>query len=331
MVEMLGAVRSMITARTTLAWTELGEGPPLLLLHGLGDSHRTFRRVAPRLAERFRVLMPDLPGHGLSGRPDAPYTLEWYSRAIIEWLDAIGVARTHVVGHSFGGGVAQWMMLHHRSRIDRLVLVAPGGLGRDVNLSLRLSTFPILGPMITPKVMNLGTGAVMRLASASFAHQEPHEIDRLVAMNCKPGTARAFQRTVRGCIDLFGQHMQTWDRLHEIEAFPPIAIIWGDRDIIIPVRHGVMARERLENVTLSVFPRCGHYPHLAAPERFTRELFGFLEGQEVATARVRTRRATARRSHPLWRYLEQIVANLTTEARRSVHRVAAYDSPRIAS
>src|SRR5689334_2508018 len=126
--------RSNVGPACSIAWTELGSGPPVVLLHGLGDSHRTWRRVAPRLAREYRVLMPDLPGHGLSGRPDAPYTLGWYAETIAAWLDALGLERAHVVGHSFGGGVAQWLILDHRARIDRLALVAAGGLGPEVGV-----------------------------------------------------------------------------------------------------------------------------------------------------------------------------------------------------
>ena len=80
-MEMIGTPHITPANGTTIAWSEAGDvtARPLILLHGLGDSHRTWRRVAPILAERYRVLMPDLPGHGLSGRPDATYTLDWYA------------------------------------------------------------------------------------------------------------------------------------------------------------------------------------------------------------------------------------------------------------
>lgn len=93
-------------------WAELGESvgsPPLVLLHGLSDCNRTWWQLAPRLALRRRVLMPDLPGHGLSDRPDATYDLDWYAGVMEGWLEAAGVGRADFVGHSFGGGVAQMM------------------------------------------------------------------------------------------------------------------------------------------------------------------------------------------------------------------------------
>jgi len=109
-----------------LHWAELGDSPgqpPLVLLHGLNDCYRTWKRLAPRLARDRRVLMPDLPGHGLSARPDASYELRWYAHVMTHWLGVAGVRRGDVVGHSFGGGVAQMMLLQCPERIRRLVLV----------------------------------------------------------------------------------------------------------------------------------------------------------------------------------------------------------------
>jgi pimeloyl-ACP methyl ester carboxylesterase len=274
-MEMIGTAHVTRANDTTIAWGELGSGPPLVLLHGLGDSHRTWRRAAPRLAEKYRVLMPDLPGHGLSGRPDAPYTLDWYARTMSAWMESIGVQSAHVGGHSFGGGVAQWLLLEQRTRVDRLALVAAGGLGREVGIGLRLAAFPILGPILAPPLMRMGTRLMMNIAHGAFAHPEPDEIDRIVWMNTAPRSGMAFQRTVAGCIDLFGQTMQTWHRIHEVEL-PPIALFWGDRDRIIPVQHALDAGARLDFASVSTYAGCGHFPHLEQSERFTRELCEFL-------------------------------------------------------
>src|ERR1700694_1318575 len=102
----------------TLHWTEIGEGPPVLLLHGLNDSHRTWREIWPRLSGR-RLLMLDLPGHGMSGRPDAPYTLDWNATQVAGWIEQLDLRDLDVVGRSYGGGVAQWVLLKCRARARR--------------------------------------------------------------------------------------------------------------------------------------------------------------------------------------------------------------------
>jgi pimeloyl-ACP methyl ester carboxylesterase len=275
-MEMIGQGHETAVAGTTITWSEMGEGEPLVLLHGILDSHRAWRRAAPHLARHFRVLMPDLPGHGYSGRPDAPYTLTWYASVIAAWMEAIGVERAHVCGHSYGGGVAQWMLLEQRARIDRLALVSAGGLGRGVAPAMRFATFPGLGPLLTPAVMRVALPAAVRLAPAMFGYMEPEEQDLYLMMRRIPGSEMAFQRTIGGVINFFGQYMQTIQRAAEVGDMPPIAIFWGAKDPVIPVRHGRDAVARSEGITLTVYKKCGHSCHLDAPERFAKDLTEFL-------------------------------------------------------
>ena len=118
-------------------WAELGAEShhvPLVLIHGLYDCHRTWKYVAPELARDRRVIMPDLPGHGLSERPDVTYALDWYARITAGWLERLRLEQVDIVAHSFGGGVAQMLLLECSQRIRRLVLVASGGLGREIRM-----------------------------------------------------------------------------------------------------------------------------------------------------------------------------------------------------
>ena len=275
-MEMIGAAHEAQVDGSAIAWGELGAGPPLVLLHGLWDSHRTWRRAAPVLARDFRVLMPDLPGHGWSGRPDAPYTLSWYARMVAGWMDEIGLGRAHICGHSFGGGIAEWMLLQERSHVDRLALVAAGGLGREVGLGMRLAAVPALGPALTPLVTFVGLPVMLLLSPATFGHIEPGEARRVVDMNRIPGTARAFQRTLMGIVDVFGQYVSMVDRAHEIAELPPMAVYWGTKDPVIPLQHGQRLLERLTRVSLTTYPGCGHYPHLDEAAGFARDLREFL-------------------------------------------------------
>ena len=282
---MIGQAHETKVRDTTITWGELGDGEPLVLLHGIMDSHRAWRRVAPLLAQRFRLLMPDLPGHGCSGRPDAPYTLTWYADVIAAWMEAVGIERAHVCGHSYGGGVAQWMVLEQRARIDRLALVSAGGLGRGVAPIMRFATFPVLGPLLTPSVIRVALPALVRLTPAMFGYMEPEEQERYLAMRRIPGSDLAFKRTVGGVINFFGQYMQTVQRAGEVEVLPPVAIFWGAKDPVIPLRHGRDAVANSEGITLTVYEGCGHSCHLEVPERFARDLTAFLLDPDRPPAR----------------------------------------------
>ncbi len=285
-MEMIGQAHATDANGTSIAWGEMGAGEPLVLIHGFQQSHRTWRRVAPLLAEEFRLLMPDLPGHGHSGRPDAPYTLTWYAMTISAWMDTIGVRKAHVCGHSFGGGIAQWMLLGHRKRVDRLALVAPGGLGPECGMGLRFATFPVLGRALTPLVIRYVLPFVVRHSTSTFAHTEPDEVERAQAMNRIPGTDRAFQRSVEGVIDFSGQHVRTTDRVQEVASLPPIAMFWGENDPIIPIKHGRDAFKGSTGVTLTTYPESGHFPHLDVPLDFARDLSTFLTDRQRPTARI---------------------------------------------
>lgn len=284
-MEMIGKANETTVLDTSIVWGEMGAGAPLVLLHGILDSHRAWRRVAPLLAERFRVLMPDLPGHGYSGRPDAPYTLPWYSKVVAAWMEAIGIDTAHFCGHSFGGGIAQWMVLEQRSRIDRLALVSPGGLGRGVAPGMRFATFPLLGPLLTPLVLRVALPVFLRVSPQTFGHMEPEEQERFVAMTRLPDSDRAFEHTVGGVINFFGQYMQTIQRIGEVEKMPPVALFWGEKDPIIPVRHGRNTLTKSEGVTLTTYEGCGHFPHLDAPDVFAHDLMKFLLDPNRTAAR----------------------------------------------
>lgn len=264
-------------------WVEMGEGRPLVLLHGLGDSHGAWKAVAPALAERRRVLMPDLAGHGRSSRPDASYALAWHSRLVSRWAAGLGLDEIDVVAHSFGGGVAQMMLLEPAPRIRRLVLVAPGGLGPEVTAPLRLASLPWIVETVGQPFMRLGTHvalSTLRGGRGAGAHTTAR-------LNARPGTARAFARTIRGVIDLRGQHRSFYQRGHEIPELPPICVLWGEDDPIIPADHGDRFARSVADVTVRRFPGVGHYLHREAPGRFVDAVSEFLDSEHRPSARLR--------------------------------------------
>jgi pimeloyl-ACP methyl ester carboxylesterase len=259
----------------------LGEGRPLVLLHGLGDSSATWNLAAPELAKTRRVIAPDLAGHGLSARPDASYSLDWHAQVIGGWLDALGIDDFDLVGHSFGGGVAQWLLLQRNRRVRRLALVAPGGLGRGVSVALRLcARHGGVVERIGQPFMGIGTRIGMRAAAAAYARDD---IELLAWMNSRPGTARAFARTASDVIDGGGQTRHFLDRAHEIDVLPPTAIFWGERDRVVPSSHAADAATWLDGVAVTRFD-CGHFPHRERADAFARALGAFLDASDARPA-----------------------------------------------
>lgn len=270
-------------------WAELGppaaqrSAPPVLLLHGLADAHLTWRAAAPLIARDRQVLMPDLPGCGWSSRPDASYSLDWHANVIARWVEALRLEQVDVVGHSFGGGLAQMLLLKCKPRVRRLALVASGGLGREVGPWLRLASLPGVVEYLGQPFMGFGT---RQAVGDDQQGRTVDEIAELAAMNEVRGTARAFARTARDVIDVWGQRKLFYDRAREAGALPPTRLFWGDHDALIPIAHGRALVEATRGVRLETFEDCGHYLHQQQPERFARSLLAFLDDPAVPPARL---------------------------------------------
>src|SRR5947207_3212334 len=119
-----------------------GDGPPVVLIHGMVNSSKHWERVALRLADRYTVIAPDLLGHGDSAAVRGDYSLGAHAASIRDLLAVIGIDRATVVGHSLGGGVAMQFFYQFPQRVDRLVLVSSGGLGHEVSPLLRSAALP---------------------------------------------------------------------------------------------------------------------------------------------------------------------------------------------
>ena len=125
-----------------VAYLDEGSGEVILLLHGMAGSSHTWRSVIRPLSRNYRVVAPDLLGHGKSTKPRSDYSLGALSVLVRDLLDALGITRATIVGHSLGGGIAMQFIYQHPDYGQRLVLIASGGLGPDVGLILRMATLP---------------------------------------------------------------------------------------------------------------------------------------------------------------------------------------------
>lgn len=267
-----------------LHWTERGSGSPLVVLHGLSDSQLTWSSITSRLALRYRVIGLDLPGCGLSARPDASYSLDWQARLVCSWLDHIGLKRFDVVGHSYGGGVAMWLLLFRATSIRKLALIAPGGLGIEVGRWLRLASF--FG-FLEPGGQRL-IGPITRLLTYRYGSLlSAADRENLCRMNALPGTGRAFARTVRDVIDWRGQRRLFSQRAHEIHQLPSIALFWGEHDRVIPISQGEALCAALDNCSLYRLPNAGHFLHWQVPQALADALLAYLDAPGLTPAILR--------------------------------------------
>jgi len=266
-----------------LAYAESGpaDGPPIVLLHGLASDADTWdRAVEPLAAHGLRVLAVDLLGHGLSAKPDdCTYLLDAFAESLAAFLDAVGIRSATLCGHSFGGAVAIHFGVDHPDRLDRLVLVSAGGLGKEVHAVLRAATLPV-----APAVLRAALRPGMRRL---YRRPELHRAlglteDNLVnlrraarALGSLDGQ-KSFFASARGVISPAGQRTATED-FRAVTARVPTLLIWNAGDPVIPVAHARAAEGRLAPASkLVVFPERSHEPHRGNAHKFADEVAGFV-------------------------------------------------------
>jgi len=284
------------------AYRMMGEGPALLLLHGIGDSSRGWVPLMPALAEHFTVIAPDLLGHGESAKPRADYSVAAYANGMRDLLEVLGVDRATVVGHSLGGGVAAQIAYQYPDRVDRLVLVATGGVSRQVSPVLRVAAAPFAELALPPLQWPLGRlGAAVLIEvlrrSGTDLGRDYKEVRRIFK-GLPDGAARtAFTRTLRSVVDWRGQVVTLLDRSYLVETMP-ILLLWGDHDGVIPVEHARVAHAAIPGSRLEIYEGAGHFPHHADPERFVKDLRSFIDETEPSQFHADRWRARLREGRP---------------------------------
>lgn len=256
-----------------------GEGPPTVLLHGIGRSLEDFAPTVQALCATHCVYAPDLIGFGHTDKPEVNYSLPGLARFVRHYLDAVGETRpVTLIGSSLGGAVAQMFAVMYPGRARGLVLVNSAGFGRDVALSLRLCALPGLGErLLAPDPA--GARRVTRSLFASPEFATPERIAHTLDLSGQPGAARAFLSVLRSIGDVRGARAQ-WqaDLAARLPALKlPTLIVWGDRDEILPARHLEAARRTHPHASVHLFTQTGHLPQIERETEFTALLREFLK------------------------------------------------------
>ena len=294
------------------AFVKVGRGPVLLLLHGLGCDHTTWDPVIDVLARRYTVLAPDLLGHGRSDKPRADYSVGGYANGMRDLITCLGIDKVTVVGHSFGGGVAMQFAYQFPERTERLILVASGGLGPDVSPLIRAISAPGFHPamrlLTLPGVRHVGKAGLRGLSRLPTSHtRDLDEVAEIYDSFKDPAARHAIRHVVKAVVDLRGQVISMADRAYLTQNMP-MAVLWGDRDQVIPVSHASRAAALAPTARVEVIPNAGHFPHKDHPQRFAKLVHEFVRSTPPATYSRGRFRALLRAGKPIDAHVEAVGA-----------------------
>ncbi len=268
-----GARMHYVVRRPSTPRRSAQDAQDVILIHGLMDSALNWSKNIDALAQEHRVWAIDLIGFGFSSRVTAPtYSLKYFARSVREWMDAQEIARASVVGHSLGGAVALELAHDFPARVDKLILIAPGtyrvNVPPAVNLAARV-------PYV-PRAL-VGWATTSRRARRSAWRGALGNAYRIDAQEAKK-YARPLR--VRGTADALVA-MAASPRASDLPAgLTRIAartlILWGDRDLTVPVKHGEHHERSLPNAEFVILEGAGHVPQIACPAVVNRLMLEFL-------------------------------------------------------
>jgi pimeloyl-ACP methyl ester carboxylesterase len=253
-----------------------GQGPPLLLIHGIGESNNSWSYNYDALARHFRIYAPDLVGWGqTTPSPAYHHDLSGLADFILAFMDAVGLDRTFVVGWSLGGAATIAAAVRAPERFPRVMLLAPAGLGRKVHWLFRAVHLPLLGEMMLMPIML----TVRTLYQLLYAH-DWRKVSRDFLVRARDKARQPWHRSStlafvrahhaltqgQGGLDMRSQ-------LHRLSM--PVRILWGRQDRVLSVIEGQAALGLLPQGSLVVLDECGHMPMLEQTDRFHDEVLGF--------------------------------------------------------
>lgn len=253
---------------------ELGEGPPLLFVHGLSGCWQNWLENIPRFARTHRVIVPDLPGFGASEMPREQISIPGYAGFLEQLCDTLSIDAAAVVGNSMGGHIAAELAIRSPQRVERLMLVSAAGISAEqVQRNAVMAGGRIMAAIATQAAARHESFArrpVLRRAALSFVVRHPDRLSaplahELMEGSGKPGFLPALEAVITHRIS---------ERLPQIAC--PTFVVWGEDDRVIPVRDAQRFEQLIPDVRTVVLPDTGHVAMLERPERFNALLESFL-------------------------------------------------------
>ncbi|MEW6733199.1 MAG: alpha/beta fold hydrolase [Acidobacteriota bacterium] len=263
----LSMMRSVKVNGHRLCYLDVGQGDPIVLLHGLGSSALSWLFVLPELGQRRRVIALDQIGHGRSEKPAIPYRISDFVDYLEAFLKQLSLSQVDLVGNSLGGWVAAHFAIKRPELVRRLALVCSAGLLPSPELQARLQQIHF-----APR-----TFAEMRaMLSACFYDKARFVNQRSVAISYLLRRLENNGDTVMRILDsISNQHEWLDEQLYQVSA--RTLVLWGREDELLPVEFAKRFATAITNAQLEIFERCGHVPQLERARDFNHLLTEFLD------------------------------------------------------
>ena len=271
-------VHTVLVHDQRIAYLDVGTGPPIILIHGFGGSMWQWEYQQHELSQYFRVLTLDLPGAGLSDKPEIAYRPDEMLDFFVGFMDAVKIPQATLVGNSMGAGLAIGMALAHPARVDKLVLI--GGLPQHVMEKL---TSPSIRRALETRapswLVSFGNMLFGGLMTESILREIVHDpslltpavIERSNRNRRRPGLIKPIM-TVRENLPLWESGFAT--RLGEI--IHPTLVLWGKEDRVFPVAVGEELHRTIKESRFIQIPHAGHIPQWERPDMVNQELLTFI-------------------------------------------------------
>lgn len=253
-----------------------GDGPPVLLLHGIGRSLSDWERQHD-LLPGYRVHSVDLAGYGRTEPLTVPHTVPHLARFVADYLDAVGITEpAHVVGNSLGGAIALRLAVDEPDRVADLALASSAGFGKEVALAMRLlAVRPLTGLLLRP------TPSSARHVEKSLFHDQtlvtPERVAYGHAIRQRPWMRQVLTETASSLGGFRGVHADWRDELLAAATALDLRVlaVWGEDDLILPARHMAEVARRFPEARTHLFGTCGHLPQIERAEEFAALLLDF--------------------------------------------------------
>ena len=277
-------VKTVTVHDQRIAYLDVGNGPPVILIHGFGGSMWQWEHQQQALARDFRVLTLDMPGSGLSDKPDIEYRPDQLLDFFVGFMDAVQIPRATLVGNSMGAGLAIGMALEHPMRVSKLVLI--GGLPQQILLKL---TSPSIRRALESRapswVVSFGnwlfgglmTESVLRELVHDPALLTPAVIERSNRNRRRPGLIKPIM-AARHALPLWETGFAT--RLPSLSH--PTMIIWGEQDRVFPLSVGEDLHHTIPGSQLVKIPAAGHLPQWERPDLVNSVLIAYIQSPKDA-------------------------------------------------